>query len=128
VERAVPAIQTAFLTPAERGVAADSRAAIARGVVETRALRARQVEAAWNAAVRVPEERERLRQFTLGREEIVAGDRLVLKTLTRKARERQRFALGVPIALTGLALTGLGVTCRRRYKSPCPSSARGGPP
>jgi zinc/manganese transport system permease protein len=128
VERAVPAIQTAFLTPAERGVAADSRAAIARGVVETRALRARQVEAAWNAAVRDPEERERLRQFTLGREEIVAGDRLVLKTLTRKARERQRFALGVPIALTGLALTGLGVTCRRRYKSPCPSSARGGPP
>jgi zinc/manganese transport system permease protein len=128
LERAIPEIQTAFLSAAERGVAADSRAAITRGVVETQALRARQVEAAWSATVRDPEERERLRQFTLGREELVAGDRLVLKTLTRKARERQRFALGVPMAVTGLALTTLGVTCRRRYRTLCRSSARGGRP
>jgi zinc/manganese transport system permease protein len=128
LERAVPALQTVFLSAAEREVAADARAAIARGVAETQALRATQVEAAWSAAVRDPEERERLRQFTLGREELVAGDRLVLKTLTRKARERQRFALGVPVALTGLGLAALGVTSRRRYRSPCRSSARGGPP
>ena len=128
LERAVPVIQTAFLSPTERAVAADSRAAIARGVVEAQALRARQVEAAWSAVVRDPEERERLRQFTLGREEIVAGDRLVLKTLTRKARERQRFALGVPVALTGLTLTALGAICRRRYRSLCRSSARDDPP
>lgn len=128
LERAVPPIQTAFLSPAERGVAADSRAAIDRGVAETQGLRARQVEAAWSAGVRDVEERERLRQFTLGREELVAGDRLVLKTLTRKARERQRFALGVPVALAGLALAALGVTSRRRYRSLCRSSARGARP
>ena len=128
LERAVPAIQGAFLSPSEREVAADSRMAIVRGVAETRALRGRQVDAAWGAAPREPEEGERLRQFTLGREELVAGDRLVLSTLTRKARERQRFVLGVPVTLAGIALAALGVTCRRRYRSPCPSSAPGARP
>lgn len=127
LERAVPSIQTAFLSGAERDVAADSRAAIARGVAEARTLRARQVEAAWSAGRVDAEERERLRQFTLGREELVAGDRLVLRTLARKARERQRFVLGVPVTLAGLGLAALGVTSRRRYRTPCRSSARGGP-
>jgi zinc/manganese transport system permease protein len=125
LERAVPAIQATFLSSYERAVAADSRMAIDRGVAETRALRGRQVEEAWGAAVREPEERERLRQFTLGREELVAGDRLVLSTLRRKARERQRLALGVPVALAGIALAALGLTSRRRYRSPCQSSDRG---
>jgi zinc/manganese transport system permease protein len=128
LERAVPAIQSAFLSPYEREVAADSRVAIVRGVAETRALRDRQVDAAWGMAARPPEERERLRQFTLGREELVAGDQLVLSTLTRKARERQRWALGLPVALAGIALAALGVTCRRTYRTLCPSSAPGARP
>jgi zinc/manganese transport system permease protein len=124
LERAVPPVQTVFLSEAERGVAADSRAAIVRGVAEARGLRERQVEAAWSARISDPEERERLRQFTLGREELVAGDRLVLQTLTRKARERQRLALGGPVALAGLALVAVGVTSRRRCRTPCRSSVR----
>jgi zinc/manganese transport system permease protein len=122
LERVVPAIQTAFLSPYERAVATDSRIAIARGVAETRALRGRQVDAAWGLTAG-EQEPERLRQFTLGREELVAGDRLVLSTLRRKARERQRFALGVPITLAGVALVAVGVTSRRRYRSLCPTSA-----
>jgi zinc/manganese transport system permease protein len=128
VERAVPGIQTAFLSPYERTVALDSRAALARGVAETRALRAQQVEAAWSARAEDPDDRERLRQFTLGREELVAGDRLVLRTLTRKARERQRFTLGVPLVVAGGGLAALGVISRRRYRSPCRSSGRDGRP
>lgn len=128
LEHVAPVIQTTFLSDTERGVAADSRAAITRGVAEARTLRARQVEAAWSAGVSDPEARERLRQFTLGREELVAGDRLVLKTLARKARERQRFALGVPVVLAGSALAALGLTSRRRYRTPCRSSGRGDPP
>jgi zinc/manganese transport system permease protein len=128
LERAVPAIQSAFLSPYEREVAADSRVAIVRGVAETRALRDRQVDAAWGMAARAPEARERLRQFTLGREELVAGDQLVLSTLTRKARERQRWALGLPVALAGIALAALGVTSRRTYRTLCPSSAPGARP
>ena len=124
LERAVPAVQDAFLSAYERGTAADSRTAIVRGLADARALRARQVDAAWSPRAVDPEDRERLRQFTLSREEIVAGDRLVLKTLSRKARERQRFMLGVPLTMAGGALAVLGATWRRRCRSLCPSSAR----
>ena len=127
LERAVPAIQHSFLSPYERGVAEDSRAAIARGVAETRALRSRQVEMAWGARVDA-DERERLRQFTLSREEIVGGDRLVLATLTRKARARQRWVLGTPLAVAGAALAALGATWRRTCRSPSRSSDRAVPP
>ena len=128
LERAVPPIQSAFLSPYERGVAADSRAAILRGVAETEALRARQVDAAWSARPIDPEDRERLRQFTLSREEIVAGDRLVLKTLRRNARERQRWTLGVPLTLVGVTLAALGAISRRRCRSLCRSSDRAARP
>jgi hypothetical protein len=128
LERAMPAVQTVFLSPYERGVAAESRVAIDRGVAETQALRARQVDAAWRTVALEPEQRERLRQFTLGREELVAGDRLVLKTLRSKARQRQRFALGVPIALAGAALSALGLTSRRTCRSPSRSCDPGGRP
>jgi len=128
LERVVPPVQRVFLSEAERGVAADSRAAILRGVAETRALRARQVDAAWSAGVSDADERERLGQFTLGREELVAGDRLVLKTLRRKARERQRLALGVPVALAGVALIAAAATWRRTCRIPCRPSARGARP
>jgi len=128
LERAMPAVQTVFLSPYERGVAAESRVAIDRGVAETRTLRARQVDAAWSTVALEPEQRERLRQFTLGREELVAGDRLVLKTLRSKARQRQRYALGVPIALAGAALSALGLTSRRTCRSPSRSCDPGGRP
>jgi zinc/manganese transport system permease protein len=128
LERAAPPLQNAFLTPYERGVAADSRAAVARGTEETRALRAGQLEAAWSATASDAEARERLRQFTLGREELVAGDRLVLKTLARKARERQRWALGVPLTAAGLALIALRLTWRRTCRNPSPSCGPGDRP
>jgi zinc/manganese transport system permease protein len=128
LERAVPPIQTAFLSAYERGEAAASRAAIVRGVAEAQALRARQVEAAWNPRDLGGDDRERLRQFTLSREEIIAGDRLVLKTLTRKARERQRLALGLPVALIGAALAAGGAISRRRCRSLCRSSDRAARP
>jgi hypothetical protein len=50
------------------------------------------------------EREERLRQFIAGRAELVAGDQLVLRTLRDKARGRQRFALGLPLAVGGGAL------------------------
>jgi zinc/manganese transport system permease protein len=128
LERLVPAVQSAFLSPHERAVAEESRTAIARGTAEARALRVRQAEAAWNPDALDAEARERLRQFTLGREEIVAGDRLVLRTLTHKARERQRWALGVPLVLGGAAVAALGLTSRRRCRSPSPSCGRAARP
>jgi zinc/manganese transport system permease protein len=113
LEHVVPAVQTGFLSEHERAVATDARLAIARGAREVAGLRARQRDVAWGARSADAEERERLRQFTLGREEIVAGDRLVLRTLRSRARERQRWWLGLPLAGAGAATTLAAVS--RRY-------------
>ena len=103
---------TAFLTPRERATLADSRAAIARGAAELERLRTLDADVQFGTRTLEPEQRERLRQFLAGRGEIVAGDRLVVATLRRHARERQRFVLGVPLAVVGgaaaLALLRLG--------------------
>ena len=48
-----------------------------------------------------PEKAERLRQYLLGKREISAGDQLVLRHLRSKARERQRFGLGLPLFIAG---------------------------
>jgi zinc/manganese transport system permease protein len=114
LESAAPALQTAFLSANERGVADDARRAIARGARDVAALRGRQADVAWGARPANAEERERLRQFTLGREELVAGDRMVLRTLRARARERQRWWLGVPLVVAGAAIAGLAARARGR--------------
>jgi zinc/manganese transport system permease protein len=122
IERVTPTVQGAFLSAHERAVAADARQAIARGAGEVAALRARQADVAWGARAASADERERLRQFALGRAELVAGDRMVLRTLRAKARERQRYWLGLPLLVLGAALTMN--TCRSRGRS----CGRGGRP
>jgi zinc/manganese transport system permease protein len=101
IERLVPAVQTAFLTPYERRVAEDSHAAIDRGRAELHRLRGIRTDAQWGLRELGAEQQERLRQFMVGRDELIAGDRLVLRTLRDKARDRQRFTVGLPMALAG---------------------------
>ena len=113
LERAAPAIQHAFLSGHERQVAADARAAIARGTRELTRLRALAVDVQWGRRDLPPEQRERLRQFLAGRDELVAGDRLVLATLRERARDRQRFALGLPLVVAGVILA---LASRRGFK------------
>lgn len=112
LERAAPTLQDAFLTPVERSVRRETRGAVARAERDLAAVRAVQVEAQWSARSIDGEAAERLRQYLAGRGEIAAGDRLVLATLRARARERQRFWLGAPLAaLGGVAAAALG----RRY-------------
>ena len=113
VERAVPAVQEAFLTPVERGVRRDSVAAVARGESELHRLRVLEQDAAWGARPLDDGQTERLRQFAAGRAEITAGDRLVLDTLRTRARARQRYWLGVPLMALG-TITALMLGRRRR--------------
>jgi len=115
LEGLVPAVQTAFLTPYERRVADESWAAIARGRAELSGLRALDADVQWGLQALGAEQQARLRQFLAGRDELVAGDRLVLRTLRGQARERQRLKLGIPLALGGAVLTGLAYRrCARR--------------
>lgn len=114
LEDAAPPIQLAFLTPYERQTYRDSHETIRRDAAELQRLRALQQEVQWGARQMPAEQRERLRQFLTGRSEIAAGDRMVLKTLRGKARERQRVWLGAPLLVLG-AVGALILARARRH-------------
>ncbi len=103
LEALAPAVQRAFLSPGERATWHDSREAVERGLDEIRRLRALQTDVQWGTRQMPAETQERLRQFLASRGEIAAGDRMVLRTLRGRARERQRLRLGLPLLAAGLA-------------------------
>lgn len=113
LERAVPPIQLAFLTPGERETHRQSGEALARGGAELARLRAIQQDVQWGTRAMSEEMNERLRQFLASRGEIVAGDRMVLRTLRARARLRQRWWLGLPLAAAGGAGALLLARARR---------------
>jgi zinc/manganese transport system permease protein len=113
LEGLVPVVQTFFLTPYERQVRLDSAAAIARNAAELRRLRALQADVQWGTRDLPPEQGERLRQFLQAGDELVAGDRLVLRTLRQHARERQRYAVGIPLIVAGAGLMTVSLRARR---------------
>ena len=52
-----------------------------------------------------------MRQYLAGRAELLAGDRMVLATLCARARERQRWWIGLPLLVLGAG--GAWVLARR---------------
>lgn len=114
LEEAAPSVQLLFLSPSERQTYRDSQEAIRRGLADLQRLRAIQQEVQWGTRHMPVDQEERLRQFLAGRSEITAGDRLVLRTLRSKARERQRYWLGVPLfAVGGVGALALARARRR---------------
>jgi len=101
LEASVPVAQTLFLNADERDTRRDTEEDIRRSVAELERVRAMQREAQWGTRPVTDEMRERMRQYLAGRAEIVAGDRLVLRTLQARARARQRWWLGVPLLVLG---------------------------
>src|SRR3989442_980246 len=112
---------------------AGARATRGRGVAELERVRAMQREVQWGARQVSEDMQERMRQYLAGRAELLAGDRMVLGTLRARARERQRWWIGVPLVVLGAG--GAGVLVRRRRatsrcsgRSPCRSSVRAARP
>ena len=114
LERVLPVLHEAFLTPEEREVRAESLASIERDTKELARLRALELNVRWGATKMDAEKQDRLRQFLAGRAEIVAGEQLVLRDLHARAREKQRYALGIPLILVGVA--AFTVLSRRRRR------------
>jgi zinc/manganese transport system permease protein len=104
VESAVPRVRQAFLDDDEIEILRDTEDSLARGQAELERLRRMEQDVRWGMLAMDAEREERLRQFIAGRAELVAGDQLVLRTLRDTARARQRFALGLPLAIGGGAL------------------------
>jgi hypothetical protein len=90
-----------LLSRSERQAWGDSREALARGLAELRRLQNLQEDVRWGRVTLSEGQQERLRQFLASRGEITAGDRFVLKTLRLRARERQRYWLGLPLTILG---------------------------
>jgi zinc/manganese transport system permease protein len=104
-------VQELFLSEPERETRRDSLESIERASAELKRLRALEQDVRWGATQMDAEKQERLRQYLAGRSEISAGDQLVLQALRAKARERQRYALGIPLLLLGAG--GLFALARR---------------
>ncbi len=101
LEASVPATQTMFLTSDERDTRRDTVEDAQRSVAEIERVRGMQREAQWGARPVTEETQERMRQYLAGRAEMLAGDRLVLRSIQEQARARQRWWLGVPLAVLG---------------------------
>ena len=104
LEKLAPPVQTVFLTEFERGTRADTLRDIDRARDELTRLRALEQDVRWGRKEMEPERLERLRQYLAGRGEISAGDERVLRHLRDKARERQRWMLGLPLVAIGVFL------------------------
>jgi zinc/manganese transport system permease protein len=116
LEDVVPPVQTAFLDTGERLTRKDALESIERARAELARLRALEQDVRWGTIDMEPEKVERLRQYVAGMSEISAGDQLVLRHLRGKTRERQRFALGLPLLILGAG--GLYALARRRWPIP----------
>jgi len=114
LEDMAPGIEMAFLTPGERRTYHDAWTAVVRQTAELERLRGMQQEAQWGTRQMSGDTQERLRQFLASRGEIVAGDRMVLATLRSRARERQRFWLGLPLLVLGGAGAAMLARAGRR--------------
>jgi zinc/manganese transport system permease protein len=112
IEDEVPGVELLFLTGAERLAWRDSLQGLERGLADLRRLKTLEIDVRWGRATLTQDQQERLRQFLASRGEITAGDRFVLKTLRGRARERQRFWLGLPLLALGAA--GALTLARRR--------------
>src|SRR5712691_1338987 len=110
LERAIPAAELIFLDPEERDEFAESRQALVEGEAELARVRQMREDVQWGRLEMSPDRQERLRQYIAGRTEMVTGDRLVLRALRQKARERQRYRVGVPLVLCGLGAIGTGLS------------------
>jgi zinc/manganese transport system permease protein len=116
LERAAPSLQEAFLTEREREARVDATESVERARVELARLQVMQDEVRWGTRAMDEEKQERMRQYIAGRSEIAAGDELTLRALRAKARERQRFPVGIPVALAGCLVIALGMKARLRAK------------
>ena len=113
METAAPSLRRAFLDADEAESYADARDSIERGTAELGRLRAMQQEVQWGSREMSAEMQERLRQYLASRSEMVTGDRMVLGVLRARARQRQRWLVGLPLLVVGVAGV-VAIRLRRR--------------
>ncbi len=116
LEGAAPPLRNAFLRPRERADFEEALQDIARFSAEQGRLQARRDAARWGDAA-LPEEMLRRIDLTLAsHQENLAGNRAVVRILRGRVRVRQRYVLGIPLALAGATFaTVCAIPLRRSH-------------
>ncbi len=124
IERRLPVVETVFLSPAELEMRGYTSRAIARAEAEVVRLQRLQEAVRLGDRQFTEEQAFTVRQYLLGRQEILAGDRWVMSKLRERARVRQRFVLGLPLAGLG-ALAAWSAISRLRGMREAPRARHG---
>jgi zinc/manganese transport system permease protein len=116
LEKVAPPVQEIFLTEEERAERVEMLESVAAADAELARLRALEQDVRWGRKTLPTEQQERLRQYLAGRGEISAGEQLVLRELAARARQRQRFGLGIPLLLAGVVGLFFSARIKRRRR------------
>lgn len=104
LESVIPQLRDAFLSPIERDMYRQSRDAEFKARAEAARLTQKERDSRWQGAEMADDEVRRMSSYTQSFLEMTKGERVVQKALRAKARERQRWVLGIPLILLCLAL------------------------
>jgi len=111
-----PGIRAVFLTPQERAQWSDARHDARRYRAEVERLRTLERDSRWQGEAASDDELRRLGSYTQTFLEMQRGEQFVERALRNKARERQRWILGVPALLLAVAaLLGVAPGLQRRW-------------
>lgn len=102
-EAIVPRLRVAFLTPNEESQMAQSRQAEISAFNEARRLTAKERSSRWQGEALSDEDVTKIASFTQSFLEMKKGEQTVQREIRNKARERQRWVLGVPGLLLSAA-------------------------
>jgi len=103
-ESAAPQIRRYFLSPAERAVYDSAVTVESRVQGESERMNELERAGRWQGGELTDDEVRRLSSYVKSFQEMRKGEQFVQREIRNKARERQRWALGVPLALVSLGL------------------------
>jgi zinc/manganese transport system permease protein len=104
LEAAQPAIRDYFLSPTERDIYASAANVESKIGGESSRIGQLERESRWQGSELTDDEVRRLASYVQSFQEMQKGEQFVQREIRNRARERQRWAIGVPLLLISLGL------------------------
>jgi zinc/manganese transport system permease protein len=99
-----PAIRAPFLSNAEREILQQAVVSTATVQAQAQQLSDRERTSRWQGAELSDEEVRKISSYVLSFQEMQKGEEFVQREIRNKARERQRWVIGIPLMLISLGL------------------------
>ena len=117
LEHAQPRLRAPFLTPAEQDLLSQARLSEVKAQQEAARMSEKERNSRWQGAALSDAELRKISSYTQSFLEMKKGEQVVQRAMRDKARERQRWVLGVPL-LTMCVAAWLWLSARRRRQVP----------